>query len=163
MESIVSDDQDGARSRRRLAAGIKESLRALSIQLALLNHRVVGRLGLSDGDLQCLELITRQGPLSPSRLARSAGLHPATVTGILDRLERGGWAARERDPADRRAVTVRALRDRNAELIGLYSGMSASMDDVCARYTRAELRLIADFLGRTALAGQHATSQLAGE
>ena len=48
--------------------------------------------------------------------------HPATITGILDRLERGRWVARERDPTDRRAVVVRALRDRNAELFHLYSG-----------------------------------------
>jgi MarR family len=39
----------------------------------------------------CLDLITRHGPLSPSAPARRAGLHPATMTGILDRLERGGW------------------------------------------------------------------------
>jgi DNA-binding MarR family transcriptional regulator len=41
------------------------------------------------------------------------GASAATITGILDRLERGGWAARDRDPSDRRAVRVRALLDRN--------------------------------------------------
>jgi DNA-binding MarR family transcriptional regulator len=35
--------------------------------------------------------------LSPSVLARRAGLHPATMTGILDRLERGRWITRDRD------------------------------------------------------------------
>lgn len=148
------------RRRRRLGTEIKESLRELSIQLALLNHQVVAHLDLNDGDLQCLDLVTRHGPLSPTALARRAGLHPATVTGILDRLERGGWVVRERDPADRRAVTLRALRDRNAEVIGLFAGMNASMDDICAGYTDAELRLIADFLRRTTEAGQHATQRL---
>jgi DNA-binding MarR family transcriptional regulator len=150
-----------ARSRRRLSAEIKESLRELSIQLALLNHQVVARLDFNDGDLLCLDLIARQGPLSPSALAHRAGLHPATITGILDRLERGGWVVRERDPADRRAVTVRALRGRNAELLGLYSGMSTSMDDVCAHYADAELELLASFLRRTSAAGKHAVEQLA--
>lgn len=162
MSFIISEDGHGARQRRRLSTEIKDSLRELSIQLALLNHQVVGHIDLKDGDLQCLELIARQGPLSPSTLARRAGLHPATITGILDRLERGGWVARERDPADRRAVTVRALRDRNAEIIRLFSGMNTSMDDVCAQYTEAELQLLADFLRRTTQAGQHAASQLAG-
>src|SRR5215216_4683948 len=91
------DDAHTARLRRRLSTEIKESLRELSIQLSLLNHQVVAHLGLKDGDLQCLDLINRHGPLSPSALARRAGLHPATITGILDRLERGGWVARERD------------------------------------------------------------------
>jgi len=107
---IKSEDRGAARHRRRLTTAIKESLRELSIQLSLLNHHVSGRLELNDVDLDCLDLISRHGPLSPSALARRAGLHPATITGILDRLERGGWVARDRDQADRRAVRVRALR-----------------------------------------------------
>jgi len=88
---IKSEDRGAARHRRRLTTAIKESLRELSIQLSLLNHHVSGRLELNDVDLDCLDLISRHGPLSPSALARRAGLHPATITGILDRLERGGW------------------------------------------------------------------------
>ncbi len=85
------------------------------------------------------------------------------MTGVLDRLERGGWVTRDRDPSDRRAVAVRALRDRNAELLRLYSGMNTSMDQVCARYSDDELELLADFLGRTANAGRSATDELAGD
>jgi DNA-binding MarR family transcriptional regulator len=163
MNPKVSEAQDSARHHRRLSNEIKESLRELSIQLSLLNHQVVGHLDLKDGDLQCLEILARYGPLSPSSLARRAGLHPATVTGILDRLERGGWAARERDPSDRRAVTVRALRDRNAEIIRLFSGMNASMDEICGQYTLAELQLLVSFLRRTTQAGQSAASRLADD
>jgi DNA-binding MarR family transcriptional regulator len=163
MNSKILGDASAARHRRRLSTEIKDSLRELGIQLALLNHQVVARLDLNDADLRCLDITARYGPLSPSALARRAGFHPATITGILDRLERGGWVARERDPDDRRAVTVRALRDRSAELLRLYSGMSTSMDDVCAQYTDAELQLLAGFLRRTADAGQRATRQLAGD
>ncbi len=161
MDSEVFADAGAARRHRRLCTEIKDSLRELGIQLALLNHQVVAHLDLNDGDLHCLNITARYGPLSPSALARRAGLHPATITGILDRLERGGWVARERDPSDRRAVTVRVLRDRTAELLRLYSGMSTSMDEVCARYTDTELELLADFLRRTTDAGEHATRQLA--
>ena len=74
------------------------------MQLSLLNLHVGAHLDLKDVDLNCLDLLASHGPLSPTALARRAGLHPATMTGILDRLERGGWVARERDPSDRRAV-----------------------------------------------------------
>ncbi|WP_158883254.1 MarR family transcriptional regulator [Amycolatopsis anabasis] len=161
MSSTSSGD---ARRRRRLTTEIKQSLRALSNQLSLLNHQVGARLDLKDVDLDCLDLIDRHGPLSPSALARRAGLHPATVTGILDRLQRGGWITRERDPGatDRRAVSVRALRERNAELFRLYAGMNSSMDEICAGYADAELELLADFLRRSTTAGQDATTELAG-
>ncbi len=149
--------------RRRLTAAIKQSLRALSIQLSLLNHQVGAHVGLNDVDLDCLDLIARLGPLSPGALAQRAALHPATMTGILDRLERGGWVARERDPSDRRAVVVRVLRDRSAELVRLYSGMNSSMSEICAAYDDAQLEVIADFLRRTVAAGGSATEKLAGD
>ena len=152
-----------ARRRRRSIRAIKESLRELSIQLSLLNHHVSAHIDLNDTDLDCLELINRHGPLSPSALARRAGLHPATITGILDRLERGGWVARERDPTDRRAVIVRALRDRNAELFRLYAGMNTAMDQLCAGYDDDQLQLLADFLHRTTNAGRTATDQLVND
>jgi DNA-binding MarR family transcriptional regulator len=163
MKYESSEGGDAKRRRRRSTAAIKKSLRELSIQLSLLNHHVGTHLDLKDVDLDCLDLIARHGPLSPSALARRAGLHPATMTGILDRLERGGWVARDRDPSDRRAVVVRALRDRNAELVRLYSGMNTSMDQICAGYGDTELELLADFLRRTANAGRSAADELAAD
>jgi DNA-binding MarR family transcriptional regulator len=165
MNSVAQHGSDAARRRRRSTTVVKESLRVLRNQLSLLNHQIGARLDLKDVDVDCLELIALHGPLSPSALARRAGLHPATVTGILDRLQRGGWVVRERDPeaADRRAVTVRAVRGRNAELFRLYSGMNTSMDEICSGYTDTELELLADFLRRTTAAGRAATTELAGD
>ena len=159
MSSVSSREQ------RRAITAVKESLRDLRNQLSLLNHQVSSAVRIKDVDLDCLELIQRAGPLSPSVLARTAGLHPATLTGILDRLQRGGWIVRERDPeaADRRAITVRALRDRNGELIRHYAGMNTAMDAICADYTEAELELLADFLRRVTAAGHDATAELATE
>ena len=163
MVSVSPEDAEAARRRRRLTFGIRDSLRELGRQLSLLNHRVGMRLDLRDTDLECLDLITKYGPLSPSALARRAGLHPATMTGILDRLERGGWITRDRDPdaTDRRAVTIRGRRERGAEVLGLYSGMNTSLEQICAGYTDAELELLAGFLRRATEAGRHATSDLA--
>ncbi|GAA0394800.1 MarR family transcriptional regulator [Microbispora corallina] len=164
MASTTPQDAGAAR-RRRTTAAIKDSLRALAIQLSLLNHQISARAELKDVDLHCLDIVHRYGPLSPSALARRAGLHPATMTGILDRLQRGGWIDRRRDPdaADRRAVAVHPLPGRTGELFRLYSGMSASMDEICAGYTEAELEVLADFLRRTTDAGEQATGRLAGD
>ncbi|MGK8508120.1 MarR family transcriptional regulator [Nocardia asiatica] len=151
------------RQHRRLSTAVKDALRELNGQLAVLNRRFGGKVELRDADWTCLDLINRHGPLTPSALARRAALHPATLTGILDRLERGGWIARERDPAagDRRAVTIVPLRERNQELYGLFAGMNGRMDDLCAGYSDAELELIAEFLRRVAAAGHESAEELA--
>jgi DNA-binding MarR family transcriptional regulator len=155
----------GGPDRRRLNRAVKEALRDLGGELGRLNQSVGGRLDLKGTDLACLDLITREGPLSPSALARRAALHPATVTGILDRLERDGWVVRERDPGDRRGVVVRAERGRGAEILRLYlvdSGMNTAMDEICAQYEPADLELVAGFMRRTAQAGAAAAAKLAG-
>lgn len=161
MKSISTVDESEVGRRRRLNRAVKQSLRELGNQLALLNHRVGARLALKDIDLDCLDLIARHGPLSPSTLAQRAGQHPATMTGVIDRLERDGWVARERDPADRRAILIRALPERTTELVQLYAGMNRSMDEICAGFGAAELEIIANFLGRTANAGGAAAAKLA--
>ena len=58
---------------------------------------------------------------------------------------------------------MRALRDRNGELIRHYAGMNTAMDAICAGYTEAELELLADFLRRVTAAGHDATAELAIE
>lgn len=159
MDPVIPGDAD--RHRRRVTAEIKKRLRELGIQLTLLDRQVSTHLGLKDIDLDCLDLINAQGPLSPTALAQRAGLHPATTTGVLDRLERAGWVSRDRDPADRRATLVRAVRERNAELLALFAGMNASMERICAEYEHADLERFAEFLHRTTDAGRSATEVLA--
>jgi DNA-binding MarR family transcriptional regulator len=153
------------RERRGLSRAIKESLRDVGAQLSRLSHEVGGRLDIRASDLECLDHINREGPMSPTSLARLTGQHPATLTGILDRLESGGWIARDRDPGDRRGVVIRAERGRSAEILRLYlveSGMNPALDEILAGYTEAELAVVADFLRRTANAGRTAADRLSG-
>ncbi|MFC9999463.1 MarR family winged helix-turn-helix transcriptional regulator [Nocardia sp. NPDC127526] len=161
MSSVL--DSEDARRRRRLTTEVKAAMRELNTQLSLLNRRFGSRIELKDADWTCLDLVSRHGPLTPSALARLAGLHPATLTGILDRLQRGGWVIRERDPesTDRRAVTVRAVRDRNPELYRMLSGMNGRMDALCDRYSPAELEVITDFLRGCSEAGRESAAELA--
>jgi DNA-binding MarR family transcriptional regulator len=149
-----------ARHRGQLNHAVRESLRDLSIQMSLISHRIGGHLDLKGTDLECLDLIDRYGPLSPSALARRAGLHPATMTGILDRLERDGWITRGRDPSDRRGVVVQPIPSRRSEVLRLASGMNAAMAQICAGYEDDELEAIASFLRRTVDAGQAAAEEL---
>lgn len=161
MTSVTSE----GRPRRRKVTVIKGALRELNNQLSLFNHQLSAKVALKPVDFDCLELLNLHGPLSPSALAKQAGLHPATMTGVLDRLQRAGWITRDRpqDATDRRAVIVSVTGDRDGEVYRHLAGMNAKMDDICTGYTDAELDLIADFLRRTTTAGRAAAGDLSGE
>src|SRR5688572_5949767 len=47
------------------------------------------------------------GPRTPAELADAAGVTRATMTGLIDTLERDGYVVREPDPSDRRMLSVR--------------------------------------------------------
>src|SRR5882757_9392536 len=71
-------------------------------------HRVARRLGINITDLTCLGHILGAGekPIGAGELAALANLTTGGVTGVLNRLERAGYAHREPDPADRRRIRV---------------------------------------------------------
>jgi DNA-binding MarR family transcriptional regulator len=159
METVTVMNQS-ARSRRALGNQVKDGLRSVRNQLSLMNLQIGAHADLRSVDLDVFDLLAQHGPQSPSALARLAGLHPATLTGILDRLERRDWIARDRDPADRRSVIVNPQRAGVAKLVGLYQGMTSEMDALLESYTDDELELIAGFLRRTAEAGRTSTEAL---
>ena len=156
-----SGSREARRARRQRIAEAKQSLRELRIELSVLNHRVGSQSEIKDVDFDCLDVITRYGPISPTTLARRIGVHAATMTGILDRLERGGWIVRDRDERDRRAVLVRGVPGKQRDIIELYGGMNSSLDEILDSYSDDQIDLVVDFLRRCTQAGQSAADQLA--
>ncbi len=55
-----------------------------------------------------LELLQRRTSCIMSELASSLAITTSAVTGLVDRMERGGLVRRVRDPKDRRAIRVEA-------------------------------------------------------
>jgi DNA-binding MarR family transcriptional regulator len=159
----TSGPAEGSRERRRQIAEAKLALRELRIELAALNHRVGSRVEVKDADFDCLDIITRHGPLSPTALAQRTGVPLATMTGILDRLERGGWILRDRVAGDRRSVQVRGVPGRQRDILALYGGMNSSLDEILNSYSDDQIDLVIDFLGRCTQAGRSATDELAAD
>jgi DNA-binding MarR family transcriptional regulator len=63
-------------------------------------------LRLNTTDLHCINIIQISGGITAGDLATRAGLTTGAVTGVIDRLERAGYARRVPDPSDRRRVRV---------------------------------------------------------
>ena len=62
--------------------------------------------GLTGPQLWAIKALSEAAPLTVSELARRMYLHPATVVGILDRLESNDLIKRTRSKEDRRVVWV---------------------------------------------------------
>jgi len=117
----------------------------------LFSQAVADRVGISATDLETLDILVRSGPLTAGRLAELTGLTTGAITGLVDRLERRGYAHREPHPTDRRSVIVQPLIE-NAErdLAPLYAGMSQAMRALMSGYSDEELSVITEFLTRAA-------------
>jgi DNA-binding MarR family transcriptional regulator len=72
--------------------------------------------GLSLARTKVLRQLQRSGPTRQGVLAVHCGVVPHSITDIVDGLERDGMAARQPDPADRRAKLV-ALTDKGANAL----------------------------------------------
>jgi DNA-binding MarR family transcriptional regulator len=142
-----------------LVREVQFALRAIGMRLGRLNDAVAGLVDLKGGDIELLDHVGRVGPVSPGELAAQLHVHPATMTGILDRLEKGGWVARERDSPDRRKVKVRAIRTRGTELVRLYAPINTAISRLCASFTTEQLTAIRDFLVGISTAAAEATDE----
>src|ERR1700733_9920538 len=104
----MPDDVKGARvDREQLMLALDRALRNVSGQAVLHSEPMAERLGINSSDLECLDIIIMNGPLSAGALARASGLTSGAITGVIDRLQRAGLTEREPDPLDRRKVVVR--------------------------------------------------------
>ncbi|MFC4334494.1 MarR family winged helix-turn-helix transcriptional regulator [Salininema proteolyticum] len=139
-------------------AGPAAALRELVVTLSLLNHHVSADLGIQPVDLDCLDVINRKGPLQPSRLADLTGLHRATVTGILSRLEKRDLIVREPSPKDRRSVTVSFNLERESEILRKYAALTADVDGILASYGEGQVAAIGSFLERAVATVQRSVS-----
>lgn len=116
----------------------------------LFHSRVASFLDLHPTDYKTVGVLERLGPLSAGDIARHTGLATASVTNLIDRLERKGFARRVADRRDRRRVLVEARVERVNASRQAFRSPSQSLARLFARYSDADLRVIADFLDRNA-------------
>lgn len=102
MSDRSSQTSDAAAMTRQVVAALRRIIRAIDLH----SRSLVQRFGLTGPQLLVLKELIDSSPRSVSGLAAAVNLSQATVTGILDRLERKGMIARVRDSEDRRRVLV---------------------------------------------------------
>ena len=84
----------------------------------------------------------------PREVARLAGVSRASVSGVLNTLERAGLIVRERSSADRRIVTVRLTERGHRATVEAFTANHGVETAWLAGLSRAELRTLTGILHR---------------
>ena len=124
------------------------------------NQAIADRLGMGVTDLQCVNLLDIEGTMTAGRLAELMGLTTGAVTGVLDRLERGGLLRREADPADRRRVVARLVPEEMERVRTAYAAIGAGVQDLYATFDDAQLALLIDYAERSTEITRRITAEL---
>jgi DNA-binding transcriptional ArsR family regulator len=139
----------GGAERQRLEGEFLLAMRRNGSIMQLLGQMSAERIGINVTDLNCLNIVALAGPMTAGELARATGLTTASITGVLDRLEDGGFVRRERDPKDRRRVIVTLNPGPGLREIGpTFGPLVRAWRDAAAGYSDEELRLLLDFQRR---------------
>ncbi len=135
--------------RARLIEALNRAGREQSTATVLFHSAMAERFGLSATDEKTHEVLARLGPMTAGQVAEHTGLASASVTALIDRLERKGFVRRVRDPEDRRRVIVELIPEGVAQMAEAFGSFAKSLDELWAPYTVEQLEVIRDFLVRS--------------
>ena len=136
-------------------------LRRLNVELDAVGQRFAERYGLNRTDVRALVAImdaARRGEaLTAGRLGEAVDLRSASVTALVDRLERVGHVRRVRDPEDRRRVSLEMSDSAMAAGAEHFGGLARDLVAAMAGYTDDELAVVHRWLeDMTAVIERHA-------
>jgi DNA-binding MarR family transcriptional regulator len=126
--------------------------RALATATIAFHEALARRIGMSAAEQKVYGALAQLGVATPSQLVKASGLTSGAITGIVDRLERAGYARREPNPGDRRSLLVRPLQTEKVGRLQVphFQSLGAAMAKLTTRYTPEELVRIRSYLSDTA-------------
>jgi DNA-binding MarR family transcriptional regulator len=121
---------------------LENAMRIVSSQGAMFAKMVADQAGISSADMDCIDFVNVEGRMTAGRLAELTGLTTGAITGVVDRLEKVGLVARERDETDRRKVFIVPVPDRMMKMGRPYELVKRAMQKQSEAYTDAELKFL---------------------
>ena len=98
-------------NKQSVIANIMENIRRVFQILNEQSQKIKQETGLTGPQLWTIRVLHEHGPINISDIAKRIYLHPTTVLGIIDRLERRGLVSRNRSKDDRRIIWVELTQD----------------------------------------------------
>lgn len=140
----MNADNNNSQTNDSPTAALILALRRLNRAAAVSNRAMGASLGIKDSDFAVLDLLSQEGPKTPTELSRSLGIHVATMTGILSRLERDGWIERRTVGADRRSILIHATGTERltAQFESVNKQIATLVDDLPTSQTENFVQLL---------------------
>jgi DNA-binding MarR family transcriptional regulator len=137
-------------ARSKLLTELDREMRQAGGLGVVFSQTVADSLGITGSDLECLDFINLRGGIaSAGELSEATGLTTGAVTGMIDRLEKAGFAKRDRDPNDRRKVLVRLLPAAERRIMPIYASLQRSMQELLSNYSDEQIALLHDFVSKS--------------
>ena len=111
-------------------APLLTSMRALQAALDTYDRAAADAAGLGRNDALALRFLVEHGPASPGAIMIELGLTSGSVTALIDRLEKAGFARRRPHHRDRRSLVVevsKAGRSAMAQAVRPLAELSAKL------------------------------------
>ncbi|MET8423364.1 MarR family transcriptional regulator [Nocardia sp. NPDC004860] len=155
MTSATEPGESGDSTDERRAAVIGEldDVGRDSSTVAVMFHSAIAaKQGLGATDMKAIDLLQRHGPLTAKELGERSGLAPASVTGLVDRLERRGYLRRVPHPTDKRRILIELCEQPvDTELVPLFEDWAREVHSHYEDFSTEELETVIRFLrGSTA-------------
>jgi len=129
---------------------IQPNLRRFELARQQLIAQVCRRHGVSRTEFDALDELSQADGLTPGELGDRLSLTSGSVTALIDRLERLGWAGREPHPDDRRKVVVRGTAAAEAVGIAEIGPLVMAVSEVASRLSARDQRMVEQFLEESA-------------
>ncbi len=107
--------------------------------------------GLTLAQFGVLEALYHRGSLCASELAAKLLKSPGNLTLVIDNLERDGRVKRERDPQDRRFVTIHLTASGRQFIANLFPTIAAGITREFAVLSPAEQAMLAELCKKLGL------------
>jgi len=126
-----------------------------STAVVLFHQAVAESLGLGPTDHKCLDLLRGRGgiaageTITASKLAAITGLTTGAMTGVVARLERGGFLRREQDPQDQRRQLLYPDMEQAREVHNVFAPIRKDVSTMLEGFDTHQLTAIAEFLAQS--------------
>lgn len=143
--------RDAKEKRVKLLGEFAHELWQFNVLGASFFRAAAARSGMTDTDLQVIDILDSTGPMTAGQLADLTGLTTGAITGMLNRLEEAGLVRRERDPSDGRRVIVRLAKDSDEmrEINSMFNSVGKAWSDMASDYNDEQLAFLLEFLKRS--------------